>query len=144
MPKWPVFNNTAYRIALDTAWLFGYIARYNIREVEMKSNVKTRHEARAKIIKAMAHPSRLFIIEELSKRECCVNELTEMIEADTSTVSKHLSVLKNAGLVTDEKRGNSIFYSLRCPCIMDFVSCVEDVLSSNAKEHIEILKCCKG
>lgn len=109
----------------------------------MKSTIKTRHEARAKIIKAMAHPSRLFIIEELSRRECCVHELTEMIGADTSTVSKHLSVLKNAGLVTDEKRANSIFYSLRCPCIMDFMSCLEDVLSANAKEHIEILKCCK-
>ena len=81
----------------------------------MKSMVKPQHEARAKIIKAMAHPSRLFIIEELSKHERCVSELTEMIGADASTVSKHLSVLKNAGLVTDEKRGNSIFYSLRCP-----------------------------
>ncbi|MFA5323800.1 MAG: metalloregulator ArsR/SmtB family transcription factor [Smithella sp.] len=109
----------------------------------MKSNLKTRHEARAKIIKAMAHPSRLFIIEELNKKERCVGELTEMIGADASTVSKHLSVLKNAGLVTDEKRANSIFYSLRCPCIMDFVGCVEDVLSANAKENAKILKCCR-
>jgi len=109
----------------------------------MKADLKTRHEARAKIIKAMAHPSRLFIIEELSNRECCVNELTEMIGADTSTVSKHLSVLKNAGLVKDEKRGNSIFYRLRCPCIMDFVTCIEDVISTNAKEHNKIMKCCK-
>jgi len=109
----------------------------------VKSNVKTLHEARAKIIKAMAHPSRLFIIEELSKSKRCVNELTEMIGADTSTVSKHLSVLKNAGLVQDEKRANSIFYSLRCPCIMDFMGCVEDVLSINAKENANILKCCK-
>ncbi len=109
----------------------------------MKSMVQPQHEARAKIIKAMAHPNRLFIIEELSNRECCVNELTEMIGADTSTVSKHLSVLKNAGLVKDEKRGNSIFYRLRCPCIMDFMGCLEDVLSANAKEHVNILKCCK-
>ena len=109
----------------------------------MKSMVKPQHEARAKIIKAMAHSSRLFIIEELSKHECCVNELTEMIGADASTVSKHLSVLKNAGLVIDEKRGKSIFYTLRCPCIMDFFGCVEEVLSANAKEHTNILKCCK-
>lgn len=109
----------------------------------MKIMVNPRHEARAKIIKAMGHPSRLFIIEELSRRECCVNELTAMIGADASTVSKHLSVLKNAGLVSDEKRGNSIFYSLRCPCIMDFMECVEDVLSANAKENNKILRCCK-
>jgi len=91
----------------------------------------------------MAHPSRLLIIDELHKQERCVGELTEMIGADASTVSKHLSVLKNAGLVTDEKRANSIFYNLRCPCIMDFVGCVEDVLSANAKEHVNIMKCCK-
>ena len=109
----------------------------------MKKSVKTQQEARAKIIKAMAHPTRLFIIEELNKKERCVNELTDMIGADASTVSKHLSVLKNAGLVADEKRGNSIFYNLRCPCIMEFMGCVEDVLSSNAKQHMEILKCCK-
>jgi len=105
--------------------------------------VGTKHEAWAKIIKAIAHPSRLFIIEELHKGERCVGELTDMIGADTSTVSKHLSILKNAGLVTDEKRANSIYYNLRVPCIMDFIGCVEDVLSSNAKEHMAILKYCK-
>ena len=89
----------------------------------MKSMVKPQHEARARIIKAMAHPSRLFILEELSKHERCVNELTDMIGADASTVSKHLSVLKNAGLVTDEKRGNSIYYTLRCHCFIDFFDC---------------------
>jgi len=109
----------------------------------MKRTIKPQHEARAKIIKAMAHPSRLFILEELNKKEHCVGELTEMIGSDASTVSKHLSVLKNAGLVVDEKRGNSIFYSLRVPCIMNFMSCVEEVLSSNAKEHNAILKCCR-
>jgi ArsR family transcriptional regulator len=111
---------------------------------KMKSLITPQYEARAKIIKAMAHPSRLFIIEELSKQERCVGELTEMICADASTVSKHLSVLKNAGLVSDEKRGNSIYYTLRCTCIMDFIGCVEDVLSANAKEHANILKCCKN
>jgi len=110
----------------------------------MKIMVTPRHEARAKIIKAMGHPSRLFIIEELSKHECCVNELTEMIGADASTVSKHLSVLKNAGLVSDAKRGNSIFYSLRCPCMLDFIRCVENVLISNADENKKILKSYKG
>lgn len=109
----------------------------------MTSRVNTKHEAWAKVIKAMAHPSRLFIIEELHKGERCVGDLTEMIGADASTVSKHLSVLKNAGLVSDEKRANSIYYTLRCPCIMDFIGCVEDVLSANAREHNNILQCCK-
>ena len=83
------------------------------------------------------------MIEELHKQERCVGELTEMIGADTSTVSKHLTVLKNAGLVTDEKRGNCIYYTLRCTCILDFIGCVEEVLSANAEEHNKILKSCK-
>jgi len=110
----------------------------------MKSSVTPQYEARAKIIKAIGHPSRLFIIEELNKKERCVNELTDMIGADASTVSKHLSVLKNAGLVSDQKRGNSIYYSLRCTCIMDFIGCVEEVLSANAKEHNKLVKGCKN
>jgi len=55
----------------------------------------------------------------------------------------YTKILKNAGLVSDDKRGNSIFYSLRVPCIMQFMSCVEDVLSANAKQHNAILKCCR-
>lgn len=109
----------------------------------MNDALKTRYEARAKILKAMAHPSRLLMIEELQKQERCVNELTEMVGADTSTVSKHLSVLKNAGLVSDEKRANCIYYTLRCPCVMDFIGCVEEVISANAEEHKKIMKCCK-
>jgi ArsR family transcriptional regulator, arsenate/arsenite/antimonite-responsive transcriptional repressor len=110
----------------------------------LKESIKHRYEARAKILKAMAHPSRLLIIEELQKQERCVNELTEMIGADTSTVSKHLSVLKNAWLVADEKRANCIYYTLRCPRILDFIGCVEDVLAANADEHKKILKSCRS
>jgi len=109
----------------------------------MKEAMRPRYEARAKILKAMAHPSRLLMIEELQKQERCVNELTEMIGADTSTVSKHLSVLKNAGLVTDEKRANCVYYTLRCTCILDFISCVEDVLAAKAEDHKKVMKSCK-
>lgn len=106
----------------------------------MKESQRPRYEARAKILKAMAHPSRLLIIEELQKQERCVNELTEMVGADTSTVSKHLSVLKNAGLVIDEKRANCIYYTLRCTCILDFISCVEDVMAAKAEDHKKLMK----
>lgn len=67
-------------------------------------------------------------------------ELTEMIGADVSTVSKHLSVLKNGGIVTDEKRGSQVFYSLRVSCILNFFSCVEAVLQANAEEHSALVR----
>ena len=57
-----------------------------------------RYEARVRVVKAMAHPTRMFIVDELSRSgERCVCELTEMIGADISTVSKHLAILKNVG-----------------------------------------------
>lgn len=86
-------------------------------------------EARASVIKALAHPSRLFIVDELSRGERCVCELTEMIGADVSTVSKHLALLKKAGVVLDERRGQQVFYRLRVPCILNFFGCVEVVLN---------------
>jgi ArsR family transcriptional regulator len=106
----------------------------------MEARQKARYEARAGVIKAMGHPTRLFIVEELSRGERCVCELTEMVGADVSTVSKHLSVLKNAGIVQDEKRGSQVFYSLLVPCVLNFFSCVESVLESRAKEQAELSK----
>ncbi len=85
-------------------------------------------------MKALAHPSRLFIVDELSRGERCVCELTEMIGADVSTVSKHLAVLRDAGLVLDDRRGQQVFYRLRVPCILNFFGCVEAVLAETARD----------
>lgn len=105
----------------------------------MKSKIKAKYEARARIIKAMAHPTRLFIVEKLSQGERCVCDLTEEVGDDISTISKHLSILKNAGIVTDKKRGTQVFYSLRVPCVLNFFSCVESVLKTNAKEQTALI-----
>ncbi len=80
------------------------------------------------MIKALGHPSRLFIVDELAHGERCVCELTAMVGADISTVSKHLALLREAGIVLDERRGQQVFYRLRVPCILDFFGCVEAVL----------------
>jgi DNA-binding transcriptional ArsR family regulator len=106
----------------------------------MKSKSFVRFEARAKVIKAMAHPARLMIVDELSRRERCVNMLAAMVGSDVSTVSRHLGVLKSAGIVRDEKRGSNVFYILRTPCILNFLSCVETVIKSAAEEQLELAK----
>jgi ArsR family transcriptional regulator len=102
----------------------------------MDTKTRIRYEARAKILKAMAHSSRLLILDQLAAGERCVCELTEMIGADKSTVSKHLSVLKSAGLVSDDKRGLQVFYTLRVPCAVSLFSCIEGVIKSNAEAHL--------
>ena len=100
------------------------------RGASLKSDA--RFDARVRVVKAMAHPTRMFIVEELSRvPERCVCELTEMVGDDMSTVSKHLALLKKAGLVSDEKRGNLVYYRLRVPCILEFFRCVESVLACN-------------
>lgn len=96
----------------------------------------TRFAVRAKVVKALAHPTRLFIVDELSHGEKCVCELTAMVGADISTVSKHLSLLRSAGIIRMDKRGSQIFYSLRVPCIMNFFSCVEAVVHASAEELV--------
>jgi len=106
----------------------------------MDAKSQAKYEARARIIKAMAHPTRLFIVDELAKGERCVCELTDMVGMDMSTVSKHLSVLKEAGIVQDEKRGVQVWYSLRCPCVTDFFQCVETILRTKAKAQMELVK----
>ena len=106
----------------------------------MDSKTKARFAARARIIKALAHPTRLFLVDQLARREICVCKLTEMVGADISTVSKHLSILKAAGIVADEKRGNQVFYRLSCPCLLDLFDCVESALKTTAQKQLALVK----
>jgi ArsR family transcriptional regulator len=104
-------------------------------ESDRYNRLKPRLTARTRVLKALAHPTRLFIVEELDRGERCVCELTAMIGADVSTVSKHLTVLRQAGIVIDDKRGNQVFYRLRVACILNFFGCVESVLASQWEEQ---------
>jgi len=99
-----------------------------------------KYEARARIIKAMAHPTRLFIVDELGANgERCVCELTEMVGVDMSTVSRHLAILKGAGIIEDDKRGAQVYYRLRVQCVLNFFQCVESVMHCNAKNQRKML-----
>jgi ArsR family transcriptional regulator len=75
----------------------------------------------------MAHPSRLLMLERLNEGECCVCDLQSLVGADMSTVSKHLALMRRAGLVEDRRAGLKVFYRLRVPCVMRFLDCVDAV-----------------
>jgi len=97
---------------------------------------RRRLQARADVMKALGHPTRLQMVEQLANGELCVAELTELAGADMSTVSRHLSVLKGAGILEDERRGNCIYYRLLCPCVLDFFTCAQSVIeSANARRE---------
>ena len=99
-------------------------------------------EAKADIFKALAHPSRLCMVEALAESELCVCELQKLVGADISTVSKHLSVLKEARIVSSEKRGLNIYYSLQAACVTGFITCIEDMIRDDATCRADIASCC--
>ena len=101
---------------------------------------RERYAARARIAKAMAHPSRLLMLEAMEGKERCVCELTELVGADQSTVSKHLAVLKQAGLVEDRKEGVMVYYRVKVCCLQGFWDCIEGVLAENLKAQQAALR----
>jgi len=106
----------------------------------MEPKILNQFTARAGILKALAHPSRLFMVDQLNTGPMCVADLKGLVGSDTSTVSKHLSVLHNAGIVTREKRRNQVFYGLRISCVMGFFNCVESVLDGQAQRTADLVK----
>ncbi len=104
----------------------------------MEPNVQARFAARAKIIKAMGHPTRLFIVDTLSRGEANVQELTKAIGADMSTVSRHLGLLKEVGIIRSERRGSQVYYRLQIPCVLNFFDCVESVIKLTAEEQLKL------
>lgn len=101
----------------------------------MKRKSEQHYKARARIAKALAHPSRLLMLDALADGEMCVCELTDLVGADQSTVSKHLAVLKQAGIVDDRKKGVMTYYRVKVCCLQDFWGCIESVLKENLKEQ---------
>jgi len=66
----------------------------------------------AQILKLLGDKTRLTIISVLQKRECCVCELVELFDMSQPSISQHLRKIKDAGLVTEERKGQWIYYSL--------------------------------
>ncbi len=106
----------------------------------MNKKEKLLYDAKAKVIKSLAHPTRLWMTQQLADSERCVCEFVDAIDVDFSTISKHLSVLKQAGIVEDDKRGKQVYYRLKVPCILKFMHCVEAVIESQAKAQAKLVR----
>ncbi len=97
-------------------------------------------ESRAEVFKALGHPDRLRILADLADGERCVCELVESVGSGWSTVSRHLSVLKQAGVLADEKRGLQVFYRVNLPCVSSFMECLD---AARQGEAVEMRRCCR-
>ncbi len=93
----------------------------------------TLYQMKAEIIQAAAHPLRLAVIDFLRNGEQCVCDITEHVQAQRSNVSRHLAIMLKAGILECRKEGLKVIYSLKTPCIVNFLSCVNNVL----KEKVE-------
>ena len=124
-------NGHKFILYLTHGWLIGKSTN------EETANMLTFQEAeiRARIIKAMAHPVRLMIVDVLKNGECSFSALFELFKLDKSTVSKHLLVLKEAGIVSSRKDGMDMIYQLDVPCITDFFNCVTAVIENKVMKH---------
>jgi len=100
---------------------------------------KERLRLKAEVFKAMGHPIRLGIVEFLQNGEMCVCEIVEHVGTEMSNVSKHLGVLKKAGIVADRRDGLRIMYSLTMPCALDFAHCVEGVVIKRLEDQRSVM-----
>jgi len=87
---------------------------------------------RSVIVKAMAHPTRLLVMDALTHGEKCVNDLTNLAGCDVTTLSKHLALMRRAGLLQCEKRGIHVFYQIACPCFLEFFRCIDLIQANQA------------
>ncbi len=106
----------------------------------MDKNKQLLYAKQAEIAAAMAHPLRIAILDFLKDGRQCVCDIADYIGSERSNVSRHLAVMVNAGILEYHKEGLRVLYSLKCPCIMEFFSCVTDVLRQQAKENNKLLR----
>jgi len=104
------------------------------------TNTKKLYELKSEIIQAAAHPIRLAIIEYLADGEQCVCDIVEHVNAQRSNVSRHLAVMLKAGVVESRKDGLKVMYSLKTPCIVKFLGCVEQALKERMKSQNTLLR----
>ena len=87
-------------------------------------------KARADLLKALAHPTRVLMLDALSRGDCCVNDLRRLATTSQPTISRHLDKLKKAGIVTERRAGKRVIHHLACPCMLQALGCTFEALKS--------------
>ncbi len=77
------------------------------------------------VFKALGNPARLTLVRTLQGGEHCVCDLVEAVGLGWSTTSRHLEILREAGVVGSEKRGQQVFYRLTLACVPGFLACLD-------------------
>lgn len=89
-------------------------------------------------MKALSSPVRLMIVDELSRGELCICELQPLFKMNKSTLSRHVTALRNVGIVSGRRDGVRLMLKLETPCILKIFECTMGVMQAEAKRHIRL------
>ncbi len=96
--------------------------------------VMINYQKEAEILKALANPIRLRIVDTIRKGDICVKSLEEITGASQSCVSQHLSVLRNIGMVNAYREGNLVCYSLNHRLTDKILTCIHEEYENRTRE----------
>ena|ERR1700745_3485326 len=94
---------------------------------------------KADIFHALAHPTRIAILELLSDGELSAGQLIEKLGMEQANVSQHLAVLRAKLIVVNRKVGNQVFYSVRDTIILDVLNLMRTYFHTHLKEALGLL-----
>jgi len=95
---------------------------------------------KASIFQALAHPTRLQILEALRRGEKSVNEILAGIDRGQANISQHLTTLRMRGLLVNRKAGNQVFYSVRDRALFQVLDLMRDYSRTHLREHMSWLR----
>ena len=98
------------------------------------------YQYRAEMLKALANPIRIAIVDFLGDNERCVCDIVDFLGEKQSGVSRHLATLRNAGIVEARKEGLNIYYRVKTPCVINFFTCTDKIIREQYEEREEIIK----
>ena len=98
------------------------------------------YDKQAAIAKAIGHPIRIAALEFVKNGEQCVCDIAEAVGTERSNLSKHLSVMVNAGVLQSRKDGLKVMYRVKTPCVVKFLGCLKDCLKEQMAEQQKMLE----
>ncbi|NHM27563.1 winged helix-turn-helix transcriptional regulator [Desulfofundulus sp. TPOSR] len=94
-------------------------------------NKVQQYEEKAELLKALAHPIRLCIVDGLINNECNVTRMRECLDLPQSTVSQHLGILKSRGIIRGRRQGTEICYTVTNELVKDLMKVLMNVRAHN-------------
>lgn len=95
---------------------------------------------KANIFQALAHPTRIAILEVLRDRELSARSIQEKLGVEQANLSQHLAILRSRQIVVSRKEGNQVFYSIRNPLLVEILDSMRRYFQAHLTEAIQLLE----